>query len=76
MADEEFVLAQSNIGHYTELEYTHFKTNGNKSIENLRQKYYSNITCTLLTKLTQVYRMDLEMFDYSVDEFKNYCFKK
>ena len=73
VADEEFVLAQSSIGHYVELEYTHFKTNGNKSVEDLRHRYFSNITCTQLSKLTQVYRMDLEMFDYSVNEFKRFC---
>ena len=68
------MLAQSNIDHYIKnLEYRHFKTNPTKSKEDLRQRYFSNLTCTELTKLKQVYRMDLEMFDYSVDEFKVFC---
>ena len=68
------MLAQSSIDHYVKnLEYRHFKTNAHKSKEDLRQRYFSNLTCTELTKLTQVYRMDLEMFDYSVDEFKVFC---
>ena len=67
------MLAQSNIDHYLNLEYRHFKTNPQKSKEDLRQRYFSNVTCTELTKLKQVYRMDLEMFDYSVDEFKVFC---
>ena len=41
------MLAQSNIDHYIKnLEYRHFKTNPTKSKEDLRQRYFSNITCT------------------------------
>ena len=66
-------MEQSNIDQYVDLEYQHFQTNGNKSVEDLRQSYFSKITCTELLKLTQIYRMDLEMFDYSVDGFKQFC---
>ena len=73
--DEEFVLTQSKISQYIELKYRHYKTHEKKSEENLNKKYFSHIPCSLLSKLIQMYRMDLEMFDYSVDDFKNFCSK-
>ena len=71
--DEDFVLSQSSMNQYIDLEYRHYKSNGQESTENLRQKYFSNITCSDLTKLVTVYQMDLKMFDYSDETFREIC---
>jgi hypothetical protein len=72
-ADEEFVMQQSGIDQYsTSLEYKHFQTNPGRT-EELRSQYFSNITCNQLQKLEQTYKMDMEMFDYSIDAFKQFC---
>ena len=76
MADEEYVLKKSTLDQYLKLDYSHYKTNGNSSVEDLRQKYFSDVPCSLLSKLIQVYKMDLEMFEYSVDDFKKTCSKE
>ena len=76
MADEEYVLKKSTLDQYLKLDYKNFKTNGNSSVEDLRRKYFSDVPCSLLSKLIQVYKMDLEMFEYSVDDFKQNCSKE
>ena len=76
MADEEYVLKKSTLDQYLKLNYVHYKTNGNSSVEDLRRKYFTDVPCSLLSKLIQVYKMDLEMFEYSVDDFKKNCSKE
>ena len=76
VADEEYVLKKSTLDQYLKLDYKNFKTHGNSSVEDLRRKYFSDVPCSLLSKLIQVYKMDLEMFEYSVEDFKKICSKE
>lgn len=69
--DEQFVMSQSKMDLYSQLEYRHISNKG--ETETLRADYYSNVTCVLMDRLGAVYKMDLEMFDYTSDPFKQFC---
>ena len=71
--DEDFVMTQSSMNQYINLEYEHYKSNGLETTNELRKSHYSNITCSEISKLEIVYKMDLEMFDYEVESFRKYC---
>jgi hypothetical protein len=47
-------------------------TSGGKT-EDKRKEFYSTIPCQVLEQLIGLYRMDLDMFDYDVQEFRNLC---
>ena len=70
--DEKYVLSQSRMDQFIQLEYRHYKPNG-ESADALRNDHYSNVTCGQLLKLEAVYKMDLEMFDYSTEPFQKVC---
>ena len=60
---------------YLDLEYKHYKTNGDTNTENLRKQYFTSITCNELNNLVKVYEMDLQMFDYEIEPFLELCLK-
>ena len=74
--DEEYVLSQSDMNQYLNLEYKHFKTNGNGTNDHLRADYFANITCHQLDQLEQAYHMDLQLFEYDTEPFRKYCISR
>jgi hypothetical protein len=71
--DETFVMTRSGIGRFAALEFKN-PTFGGKT-EEKRKEFYSTIPCNVLEQLIAIYRMDLDMFDYDVDSFRQICDK-
>ena len=42
-------------------------------MERVRKKYFSFLSCSSLQQLSELYKMDLELFDYDISEYKALC---
>ena len=73
--DEEYVLKQSMMDQYLNLSYQHYRQRNDVQTEDLRSKYFSNLTCFQFDELTKVYSKDFRLFTYDVKEFRQYCFQ-
>lgn len=54
------------------MEYRH-ETAGGKTTEEVRQTFYSGVPCELLTRITEIFQEDMDMFDYDADPFFDVC---
>ena len=73
--DQEYVLKQSMMDQYLNLSYQHYRQRNDVQTEDLRSKYFSNLTCFQFDELTKVYSKDFRLFTYDVKEFRQYCFQ-
>ena len=70
--DLEFILRESNLGQYAgEVEKQH-ETQGGPSI-NWRETYFSQVPCSLLKDVYEMYKLDFELFGYDPEEHLKLC---
>lgn len=70
--DEQYVLHNSKLGSYTsQVEKKHETRRGN-SVD-FRAKYFSQVDCSLLKSVYEMYRLDFELFGYDPDDHYRLC---
>jgi len=72
--DEEYVFAKTKINQYAKFHLEN-PTKGGRTEEKI-EYFYSTIPCQTLEKLVLLYGMDMEMFNYDDNLFKNICQKR
>lgn len=68
--DQNYIIHKSHLEKKIKPSWKHL-TKGKKTSD-MVQKYFATITKTELMKLYEKYKLDFELFDYSVDEYLDY----
>lgn len=71
--DNEYVMQMSGLNNLTSYEKRHETKGGQSSAKDIRNKYFSQVKCSLLKKVYDYYALDFELFDYQPNEFYNIC---
>ena len=72
--DQEFILKESDLGNYTKEVVMQHETKGGPSI-NWREKYFSQVRCSILRDIYEMYKLDFELFGYDPNEHLQFCKK-
>ncbi len=71
--DNDYVMQKSGLSNLTSYEKQHETKGGQSSKNDIRDKYFSQVKCSLLEKVYDYYALDFELFDYKPDEFYKIC---
>ncbi len=73
--DTKLVMDMTGISQYSRFEKRHETKGGSSSNDQIRQKYFSQVSCQLLENVYEFYYMDFILFNYTTDGFYDLCSK-
>ena len=71
--DNQYVLQRSRLKNWTTYKKQHVTKGGASNDKDIRNRYFSDVSCDLLRRVYQFYKRDFELFDYKPDEFYDIC---
>ena len=71
--DTRFVMRISQLDKLASYEKKHETRGGASDKEDIRMKYFSQVSCSILMDVYMLYRYDFELFEYHPDEFLSIC---
>lgn len=74
--DSDYVMMKSGLGNLTSYKRANVSKGGMSSRNDIREKYFSKVKCSLLKKVYEYYQLDFKLFDYEPDEFYKICDQK